>query len=440
MATASAQKKTAKRGRTVFDDDDDADDGVTETTAPASKRGGAGTVDDFDTSVDAGRPVTDAAFKPYPETKSTRAKPSTISPLQLLPRLSELKWVAVVSRADSLLDMASYLKPLNPVITLYPTDHRKLVKEADEDGPAVYTGFRGIAIDAMDASVVCMTVARLAEQVCLNPKTGDLDALPEAYEPREVSVMVNTDLLVSLLSDIPSSDTVALYVTEAAQHLLFVVNCDSEGQLLTQNLAILGGAPAHDSIKGMKFRYEMLLPLARIKNTVKRACKIKADALVLSMYERPDGSLVLTMEADGEGASVFQPVQVAFVKDIDGDSKSSEGSADAAGATHSMETYARLKGTLPQLHPADASAPILQTNIEQLRRVYRGNYSVKFLKSMLAPIGQQSMLNLFLSSYDEKNPENRWPNGTPLLMRFDLHKYESFVTYVLASMMDHEGA
>jgi hypothetical protein len=358
---------------------------------------------------------------------------------RLLPPDKPLTWVMDLEQPEALYNMVNFVKPFVTSLTMYATDKRQVV--VGKGGERVVTGFRGIAIDAVDASNVCMTIARLSARVCLSFQPGgDIDAVPDEKAPAEAAVTVETKTLLSMLKDVKANETMVMHMVEDSSDLSIAVT-DASGETSSLNMRTMESPVDHGVMDDLTYQYELAVPLTALKSFVRRSNDLKAEALTISLYEVTQGVRVLCLLASGTDADIFKVLPLGDVKTLGGGGTagaeasgppSAEDAANSKGLS-TAERVAALRGSLrSEMLRLDerVKIPVRPTDLDPRRMKYRGAFSLKYLYNMITPLAGSSQLSLFLpGDYDPT---------APLLMRFDLGRCDSYVAFVLAARVDEE--
>ena len=356
---------------------------------------------------------------------------------RLLPSNVPLTWFVDLEQPETLHNMVSYVKPFVQKLTMYATDRRRYV--TDRHGNQVVTGFRGIAIDAVDDLKVCMTIARLSARVCLDYRPGDdMDAVPGEDDANEAVVTVDTKTLLSTLKDARANETMVMFMDTESSKLSIAVT-DSSGETSSQTLVTMESPDEHSVMDTMTYKYELSVPLNPVKSFVRRALDLKGTVLAISLYTVTQDVRVLCLSCKGQDADIFRVLPLGNVKDL-GDTAEEEGGdgaeedgSEVENAT-SSEKVASLKGEFRStlmVHTDDrVKIPVRPSDLDPRNCLYSGAFALKYLNNMISPLSGTSQLSLFL-------PEDG-DAGSPLILRFDLGKNDSYVAYCLAGRVVDE--
>ena len=228
---------------------------------------------------------------------------------RLLPQEpNKLQWSVIVETPETFTNMVTFLQKLHKEITLFPTDRRRAVKDAagndvvDKDGKVVTTGFRGFAVDAMDPAKCLMTVARLTDRVSMNPLTASkehLDALPSTAARPEYSVTVETKTLHTMIRDVKAHESLVIYSTIEGSDMS-IATSDSSSESLNQNIRTRMSPTDHQTIGMLEYKYELSVPLDRMKTFIRRATELHATEVTLSLRSLTPSMWVFIVCAEGE--------------------------------------------------------------------------------------------------------------------------------------------
>jgi hypothetical protein len=397
---------------------------------------------------------------------------------RLLPQEpNALLWSVVVQTPETFSNMISFLR-MHDEITLFPTDRRRAVKDAagndvvDKDGKVVTTGFRGFAVDAMDPAKCLMTVARLTDRVSMNPLTASeehLDALPSTSARPEYSVTVETKTLQTMCRDVKAHESFVIYSTIEGSDMS-IATSDSSSESLNQNIRTRMSPTDHQTIGMLEYKYELSVPLDRMKTFIRRATELHATEVTLSLRSLTPSMWVFIVCAEGEDGDMCRCLPIPHVTEVrcgerthaaqtvgdaDADADAdADTDADAAVAAASRKQYeedrqkrisaqavvstnnADMIGAMHAPNHAflcasdsvvlNSDIPVRTKELENLSLLYTGKFSTKYLSDMVKPLSGDTQLTLFVGASEGDDAD------APLVMRFDLGKPDSYVAYVLA--------
>jgi hypothetical protein len=358
---------------------------------------------------------------------------------RLLPRDRNLAWFADLEQPETMFNMINFVKPFHTEITVYATDKRRTV--VTKNGDELVTGFRGLCIDAIDTTHVCMTIARLSANVCIDYKAGsDMDAVPGPLEADEAAVTVDIKTLHTVLKDVKANETMVMFVEENKSDLSVAVS-DAGGETSSENLKTKTAPEIHEIMGELTFAFELSVPLNPLKTFIRRAGDLKADVVRITFHEIRDERgasevRVLCLYAEGEDADMFRVLPVGTVKDLkdlaDEDDDTAEDDAELGTEIfRQIEKVATLKGRSRSMHllktDDKVKIPVWPTDLAQHKELYNATFAHKYLHEMISQLCGTSQLSMFLGD-----------STTPLLMRFDLGKSDSYVAFALAARMEEE--
>jgi hypothetical protein len=361
----------------------------------------------------------------------------------LLPQDKRLTWAADLDQPEIMANMVRFVAPFHSELTMFVTDRRRMNKDGS------VSGFRGVCVDAMDANRVSMTIARVEAKVRVDLDPGeDLDKLPSGMAADEASVTVDVRTLGTVLRDVRANETMVMYVEEDSCDLSIAVT-DSSGETNSETLRTKSSLERHKVMNDLKFSFELSVPLNPLKNFTRRAGDIKATSVRITYHEiTSDTSIrVLCLYAEGDDATMFKVIPVSDTQDLDDlhpeDDEDGTGNGTGNGIASAQDTnedetdpsamIAALKAAsrssvmLPGEHKA--MLPVKSKDLQDARRyrkLYSSSFSVKYLHNMISQLCGSSQLTLFLGA------------DSPLLMRFDLGKRNSYVAFALAARVDEE--
>lgn len=359
-------------------------------------------------------------------------------PKLLLPDTSTLAWSTVLAQPESLANMIAFVKPLHKDVTLFPSNMKTLIP----DGSYAGRGFRGIAIDAIDDSHVCMTIARLECDVLIHDKT----------QKNECAVTVPSKILTSMLSDVRGYQNMVMYESTTSTDVCIAVS-DTSGETHFQRLKTLANPKRHKRLRGLCYSYELSVPIDRIKNLVRKADDVGAESLWFRLRSVSPTMRVLCISGVGDAGHVTRNIPMHHVEVLEKSTvKSTEDMGETAPRTGPVAedeavavpvapvpataTEERNMGDLvaelsaPQKSQAlndDAGIPVQEDKLSKLPVLYEGEFAVKYLACMVKKLLGSSQVSLFLEE------------DQPLIMRFCLGKTEaSYVAFVLAARTAEE--
>ena len=420
----------------------------------------------------------------------------TLPAERLLPQAPNvMQWSVIVQTPQTFTNMIMFLKSLHSEVTLFPTDRRRVLigpdgnAVKDKQGKDVIVGFRGIAVDAMDQAKCLMTVARVADRVSMEPASAlaeDLDRLPTSASPPEFSVTVETSTLHTMIRDVKGHESLALY-SEIAGSDMSIATSDASSESLNQTIRTRMSPSDHLTIAVLRYKYELSVPLDRIKTFIRRATDLHAIQVTLSLRSVTPTMWVFIVEAEGEDGGMVRSLPIPHVNELpcggrQSAASSSRGDADiedegvegvnesendavAGGSTTARGKYEAERKRRLELYAnegdptnnadmigvmhapnhaflcatddlpaagASESIPVRLKDLLDLKLLYRGVFSTKYLSDMVKPLSGDSQLTLFLGAKDSVDAD------APLVMRFDLGKPESYVAYILAPKIDDD--
>ena len=414
---------------------------------------------------------------------------------------NSMQWSVIVETPETFANMVGFLKSLHTEITLFPTDRRRLARDADgnvivdEKGNPRVVGFRGFAVDAMDPAQCLMTVARLTDRVSMNPASNspeDLDRLPSVSARPEYSVTVETKTLHTMVRDVKAYESLAIY-SEVDGCDMSIATSDASSESLNQQIRTRMSPSEHQTIGVLKYKYELSVPLDRMKTFVRRATELQATQVTLYLRSFTDTMWLFVVEADGEDGNMVRSLPIPHVMELPcGERKRSQvtgdaeaeveaeteadgvGVAEAAAAVEDSgvsngetsktprekyhadreERIRAVKDRADLSNNADmigamhapnyaflcasdnvvvnGTIPVRRKDFETLTLLYKGVFSTKYLSAMVKPLSGDSQLTLFLGGKEGEDAD------APMVMRFDLGKTDSYVAYVLASKIDDD--
>jgi hypothetical protein len=367
----------------------------------------------------------------------------------------------------------------------------------DKQGNDVIVGFRGIAVDAMDQAKCLMTVARVADRVSMEPASAlaeDLDRLPSAASPPEYSVTVETKTLYTMIRDVKGHESLALF-SEIAGSDMSIATSDASSESLNQTIRTRMSPSDHLTIAVLRYKYELSVPLDRIKTFIRRATELHAIQVTLSLRSVTPTMWVFIVQAEGEDGDMVRSLPIPHVSELpcggrQSAASSSRGDADpeddddaaendgmpsletssaaagpGSGSMSARDKYVadrkrRLESYASEGDPtnnadmigamhapnhaflcatddvsaegASESIPVRLKDLLDLKLLYRGVFSTKYLSDMVKPLSGDSQLTLFVGAKDSADAD------APLVMRFDLGKPDSYVAYILAPKIDDD--
>lgn len=385
---------------------------------------------------------------PTPVTTQTKSKPQAhlaANPARskhnqamsrLLPQATNLAWFVDLEQPETMCNMVHFVKPFHDQITIYATDKRRLVKT--RSGEEVVAGFRGLCIDAMDTSHVCMTIARLSAAVCIDYEAGsDMDALPSALAADEAAVTVDMNTLFTVLKDVKANETMVMYMEENSSRLSVAVS-DAGGETCSENLQTKPTPESHDIMGELEYEYELSVPLNPLKTFIRRAGDLKADVIKITFHEITPEVRVMCFYAEGDDADMFRVLPVGNVKDLKDLANEDDDDAEGGGEMgteifREIEKVATLKGVTRSIHimtPDDkVKIPVRPEDLKKHKLLYSSSFAHRYLNLMISPLSGAAQLSMFLGE-----------STTPLLMRFDLGKSDSYVAFALAARLDEDDA
>jgi hypothetical protein len=357
----------------------------------------------------------------------------------LLPQDKRLTWAADLDQPEIMANMVRFVAPFHSELTMFVTDRRRMNKDGS------VSGFRGVCVDAMDANHVSMTIARVEAKVRVDLDPGeDLDKLPSGMAADEASVTVDVRTLGTVLRDVRANETMVMYVEEDSCDLSIAVT-DSSGETNSETLRTKSSLERHKVMNDLKFSFELSVPLNPLKNFTRRAGDIKATSVRITYHEiASDTSIrVLCLYAEGDDATMFKVIPVSDTQDLDdlhpeddddgtgnglvSAQDTNEDDTDTSAMIAALKAASRSSVMLPGEHKA--MLPVKSKDLQDARRyrkLYSSSFSVKYLHNMISQLCGSSQLTLFLGA------------DSPLLMRFDLGKRNSYVAFALAARVDEE--
>ncbi len=393
---------------------------------------------------------------PAPARRDTTSSHRGIVGTALLPD-EELEWSAIIDQPESFVNMIRLLKHLHQQVTLWPTDNRRLVGKT-KDGDDAIVGFRGIAIDATDAANICLTIARLSDRVTLNPpkpKDGvrEMDALPSVEEDNECSVTVNIKTLLTLLKNVKANETLAMFaLKDDGSHVKLAI-ADSMGVLTVQTLKALDSSVHEKLEERLVYKYELSVPLDTFKAFVRTAKEIGATNLRFKLAEDKKKTRLLVLLAEGDDATSLKALIINNVRDLPiGGNQVLDSAADdegAAGGAGGGDGGPGVQDTITTTENAahdkiaaiqaaekgvsnssDPDIPLTEADIAGLCTLYNGTFSTKFLDDTVTNMMGTTQLTLFMYNATDDSP---YGSDSPIIMRFDLGKTDSYVAFVLGA-------
>lgn len=372
----------------------------------------------------------------------------------LLPDV-DLEWSVIIEQPESFVNMIRLLKHLHMKVTLRPTDKRRLVGKT-KDGDDIIVGFRGIAIDAADSGGICLSVARLSDPVTLYPpKTNSdgvrvMDALPSVEDTDECTVTVNIKTLLTLLKNVKANETLAMFALRDEVSYIKLAIADSMGDLTVQTLKALD-SPLPDKLEErLVYKYELSVPLDKFKAFVRTAKDLGAVNLSFKLAEDKKKTRLLVLRAEGDDATTLKALVINNVRDLPiggnqvlevatGDDNDDESGGGGVGDTISSsdadhDKIAAIQGAEKGVSKStDPEYPLTEADIVGLSTLYNGTFSTKFLDDTVTNMMGTTQLTLFMYNATDVSPYGSY---SPIIMRFDLGKTDSYVAFVLGARSD----
>lgn len=366
---------------------------------------------------------------------------------RVTPAGQRLKWFMECVQPEAFANMIGFCRALNPDLTIYLTDQRRKVDLPD--GTNAVVGFRGVAVDAIDPGRVCMTIARLAEAVVLSPEPGaGVDDLPSA--PSEVPVRFDTKTLHAMVKEVRANEHLLFYQVKGAPTVT-ISTTEAGGECAISHVRTLSDPGNHDTLNDLCYKYQLTVPLGTVKLFLRRAEEIRADSVKITYCQAPDTGAVseegvsivqrlLCLEARGD---ICETVRVLPVKIVSSVSGSGSGSVTGTGAgtgsdEPEMSAYASVSERIATLKAQDQSrsyndqqvVSLTAEDIVKLEKLHSSTYGLPIISSVIKPLSGDTLLTVFLSG-NISNPEDT----SPLLLRFELGKPESYVAFAIAARL-----
>jgi hypothetical protein len=411
-------------------DEEGEGEGEGDDDGPRAPKGKKGVKDTKDTIV-----VAPKKRNKYSEEQGQRTHTQL---LRLLPRNKALRWCLLVEAPASMLAMVQFVKAFNKQLTIYLTDDRREVP-----GQGV-TGFRGLAIDAVDSALVCMTIARLSCTVVNSPMKGfsgtaeEIAALPPVTSVDEKSVTVSTSDLLTLLKDIRANQTMVIYQEEDAVGITIGV-ADVSGEGREMCMSTLDPVGEHNTLRNVTYTYQVSVPLETLRRFCRTVSTLGGSEVRLEYRKISSTERALCLQSQCPSVpNLFEVIPMTIVPDLPG-----AGSAELSETTTAAERVASLKG----VHRAESTLydggdpgfggegpshpPARSASMKRYDRLHGASYSVKYLLEILAPLVGNAQVSMFLRGVE--NPD------APLLLRVPLGKCDSFVAWALAPKLERDG-
>ena len=367
----------------------------------------------------------------------------------LLPRDVKLACCALLDQPGTLQMLLKLVGTLHPKFTLYfcNTEEEYVLPS----GEVVRKGYRGLAVDSVDALGISMVIARIPERVTVSPPmNADWSAAQtDRFAPSQYDVHIEASTLATLLKGVDTKEPLAMYVVENEANLT-LVHRDAEGNSAYDTMRTLEPNNFDRQVLStLEFSFELVLTLTRLREFVSRASALGIDAVTITIREYADkpGQL-LCLAARSNEASIFDKITFGAIETLTvgvgaGAADAAAGgvpdpscssSSSSSGKQHPVDRLACLKGksrtealtTLAAATRPDVSEITQMKDIEAIPAVYTGSYSTMLLGKMMTSVHPNTLMTLFLEP------------GKPMMMRLELGKADAYIAFYIADKVDEQ--